>query len=229
MNGNSDASANTSNSHNKDPDEPAPKRAAPGARRKTSRICTAEEGRTCLEDAQLIEPGEALDFDVLAGALYQISFFPGMSQAARDSVCTIVLLMAKAVPADAGEDTIGGIVDRVVDKLSDAVKAATQAAITEIKSASTTLTESSTQMAATATLYHDVLKSTATGQAATTPSLDTRVRVREGIKARQVLVDALTPDQQLHRAASNAQLVTLANEALHRTERPPAHWFVGIR
>ena len=229
MNGDSDTSASTSNSHNEDPDEPAPKRAAPGTLRKTSRICTAEEGRTCLEDAQLIEPGEALDLDVLASALYQISFFQGMLQATRDSVRTVALLMAKAVPADAGEDVIGGIVDRVVDKLSGAVKAATQAAVAEIKSTSTMLMESSTQMAAMATSYHDVLKSTATSQATMTPSLDARVHVREGIKARQVLVDALTPDQQLHQAASNAQLVTLANEALHRAERPLAHRFIGIR
>ena len=144
-------------------------------------------------------------------------------------MCAVALLMVKAVPVDVGEDMIGGIVDRVVDKLSDAVKAATQAAITEIQSTSTVLMESSIQMAATATSYHDVLKSMATSQATMTPSLDARVRVREGIKVRQVLVDMLTPDQQLHRVASNAQLVTLANETLHHAERPPAHRFIGIR
>ena len=199
----SDMSASTSDSQNEDPDELTLKGAALGAPRKTPKIRTAEEGRMCLEDAQLIEPGEALDFNILAGALIQISLFPGMLQAMRDSVHAVALLMAKAAPADVGEDTIGGIVDHVVDKLSDAVKAATQAAIAEIKSVYTVLTESSTQMAATATSYRDVLKSTATGQAVMTPSLDARVRVREGIKARQVLVDVLTPDQQLHRSTSN--------------------------
>ena len=125
--GDSDTSVSTSDSQNEDPDELTPKGAALDTPRKTQRICTTEEGWTCLEATQLIEPGEALGSNVLASALIQISLFPGMSQAMRDSVRTVMLLMAKAAPADVGEDTIGGIVDCVVDRLSDAVKAATQA------------------------------------------------------------------------------------------------------
>ena len=57
----------------------------------------------------------------------------------------------------------------------------------------------------------------------TTPatSLDARVHMRERIKARQVLVDVLTPSQQLHQAADNMQLVTWADEALCDTGSPP--------
>ena len=43
------------------------------------KIHTADEGQACLEEAQLIDPEDALDLDALAGALMQISLFPGMS------------------------------------------------------------------------------------------------------------------------------------------------------
>ena len=46
---------------------------------------------------------------------------------------------------------------------------------------------------------------------------------------RQVLVDALTPGQQLHQSANNTQLVAKANKALHGTECPPSHHFMGTR
>ena len=111
----------------------------------------------------------------------------------------------------------------------DVVKTTTQATISEIKSASTMLTESSTQMATMTTLYCDVLKSMTTSHVAMVPSLDSRVCMREGMKARQVLVDTLTPDQQLHWLANNAQLVMMANEALHSMEHPPTHQFMGVR
>ena len=101
--------------------------------------------------------------------------------------------------------------------------------IAEIKQASTALTESSTQIAATATSYQDALKSTVAGPTMLQTSIDARVCAREGIKARQVLVDALTPSQQLHPSANNIQLVTQANEALHNTGSPSPHRFVVRR
>jgi hypothetical protein len=120
-------------------------------------------------------------------------------------------------------------VDRMVDRLADVVKTATQAAVAEIKQASSALTESSMQIAATATSYRDALKSTVAGPTVPQTSIDARVRAREGIKARQVLVDALTPSQQLHPSANNTQLVTRANEALQNTGSPSPHRFVGTR
>lgn len=44
---------------------------------------------------QLIALEDRLDGDVLACALIQISLFPGMSQAARDAICSITLLLVK--------------------------------------------------------------------------------------------------------------------------------------
>ena len=111
--------------------------------KKVSRIQTVEEGRSCPEKAQLIELEDTLDTDALASALVQISFFPGMSQAMRDAVHAVAFLMAQTKPDSIGDTATKGIVDQVVDRLTDVVKSAMQAAVTEIKSASTILMESS--------------------------------------------------------------------------------------
>ena len=139
------------------------KGAACGAPKNVPRIRTTEEGHVCLEAAQLIEPGDTLNTDTLAGTLVQVSLFPGMSQATRDAVRAVAILMAQAMPANTDEVSTEGIMDRVVDRLADIVKTATQAAVAEIKQASTALTESSTQIAATATSDRDALKSTVAG------------------------------------------------------------------
>ena len=91
--------------------------------------------------------------EVLAGALIQISLFPGISQVARDTVHAVVILMAQVTLANAEGITTGGIINHIVDRLADIVKATTQAAVAKIQLASTSLTESSTQIAATATSY----------------------------------------------------------------------------
>ena len=46
---------------------------------------------------------------------------------------------------------------------------------------------------------------------------------------RQVLIDTLAPNQLLHQAANNPQLVSLANDVLYGMEDPPPHHFVGAR
>ena len=135
--------------------------------------------------------------------------------------------MAQAKPDGSGDAATEEIVDHMADRLADVVKAATQATVTEIKLASTALMESSMQMTATATSYWDAL--TTKGPTTPVPSLDARACARGGVKARQVLVDALTPGQQLHQSANNTQLVVKANEALCGMECPPSHGFVGVR
>ena len=83
--------------------------------------------------------------------------------------------------------------------------------------------ESSTQIAASATSYRDALKNTPISVTILVlmVSLDARVHTREGIKVRQVLVDALTPSQPLYPSANNMQLVVQANEFLHSMGSPP--------
>ena len=155
-----------------------------------------------------------------------------MSQAMRDAVCAVAMLLAQVKPSNEAATPTKDFVDRVAVKLAGVVKMATQAAVKEIKQASNALAESSTQIAALATSYRDALKNTPVSTATPAPmaSLDARVRAREGIKVRQVLVDALTPSQPLYLLANNTQLVARANESLHSTgSPPPPHRFVGMR
>ena len=119
------------------------------------RIYTAEEGQACLEKAQLVELRDTLNTNILAGVLVQISFFLGMSQAMRDTVRVVALLIAQEKPDGIGDSATEGIVDCMVDRLADVVKAAMQATVSETKLASTAITESSMQMTVTATLYQD--------------------------------------------------------------------------
>ena len=125
-------------------------------------ICIVEEGRKYPKEAQLIELEDALDSEVLASALVQnqISLFPGMLQATRDTVHTVALSLVQVKLDGFGDTATKRIVDRVVDRLTDVVKAATQAAVTEIKSASTALVESSTQFTTSQPQHlHDALTS----------------------------------------------------------------------
>ena len=169
-----------------------PRGRAGNAPHMSTRIHTAEEGRTYLEEAQSIEPEDVLDSEVLAGTLVQISLFPGMLRATRDTMCAVAFLLMQAKLVDLGDTAVEGIVDQVVDKLADVVKAAMQAAVVEIKSASTALAESSMQFTATVTSCRDTL--TSKGSPLNSPAgantVDMRVRVKEGIKSRQILLDS---------------------------------------
>ena len=198
--------------------------------KKPTKIRTPAEARACLQDAQLIKPDDDTSApDMLAGALVQISLFPGLSQAARDAMHSVALLLVQAKLAVNVEAVAEGLLERMMGKLAEAVKEVTMAAVTEVKSTSSTLTESSMQIAATAILYRDTLKSMATSSTASAATLDARVRAWEGVKAWQILVDVSSPGQQLHQGANNVQLVSLANDTLKGMEDPPLHHFIGAR
>ena len=199
------------------------------AAKRPTKIHTPAEARACLLDAQLIDTDDTLTHDTLAGALVQTSFFPSLSQVARDTIRSVAILLAQTKLADDGGVDAEGLAGCMMDKVAEAVKAVTQAAISEVKAASTTLTESSTQIMATTTSYRDTLKKMTVNPVAVAASMDTRVRVWGGVKARQSLVDALTPNQQLHQGTNNLQLVSLANTVLNDMEDPPSHHFVGAR
>ena len=114
--------------------------------------------------------------------LAQISLFPGLSQVARDAIRSVVLLLAQTKPADGGEATADGLVGCMMDKFTEAVKAVTQVAISKVKSTSSTLMESSTQIAATTISYREVLKNTAANLTTTAVTMDARVCAWEGVK-----------------------------------------------
>ena len=58
-----------------------------------------------------------------------------MSQIARDAVRTVALLMVETKLDDTEKGIPKCMVDRIVDRLVDMVKTATQAAVAEIKAA----------------------------------------------------------------------------------------------
>ena len=188
-------------------------------------------GRKDLEEAQLIELGDTIDTDALARALVQVSLFPGMSQIVRDAVHAVVLLMVETKLDDTEKGIPKCMVDHIVDRLADVVKTATQATVAEIKAASMVLTESSTQMAATATSYRDAL--TSKGPTPTpnpivaAAMLDVRVRAREGVKSRQILIDAHSRGKCILQGVSTTGLVDAANTTLRDMEHASDHRFVS--
>ena len=108
-----------------------------------------------------------LDLDALASVLVQISLFPGMSQVARDSVRTVALLLAQALPANSGgtaaeeaakvigvawEDlllTTATVKAQLVSAVEDALK--------EIKLAAWGLSDNSAKLTETTASYCDAL------------------------------------------------------------------------
>ena len=174
------ASANTEDSQNDPPAEKTMLGNTRSAPKKMSRIRTVEEGRACLIEAQLVKSDDTLDVNTLAGALVHISFLPGMSQATKDAVCMVAILLAQIKLTSEAATPTKDFMDWVVDKLAGVVKMATQAAVEEIKQALNALAESSTQTAASATSYWDALKNMPISitTLALTVSLDARVHAR---------------------------------------------------
>ena len=117
----------------------------------------------------------------------------------------------------------------MVDRLADVVKAATQAAVVEIKSASSALAESSMQMAATATSYRDALtsKGPSLNPIMVAATLDMRVRAREGVKLQQILIDTHSCGDCVLWGISATGLVNTANVTLHGLEHVADHHFVS--
>ena len=206
-------------------------RGTPATPKKMPNIHTVEEGRICLKKAQLIELEDLLDSDALAGALVQISLFLGLSQAARDAVCAVAFLMVQPKQAGVEDAAVKNIMDRVVDRLVEVVKTATQATVAEIKSALSTLAESSTQMTATATSYRDALtsKGSLPNPIVAAATLDVRVRAREGVKLQQILIDAHSHGDCILQGVSTAGLVNVANATLRGLEHGADHHFVSAR
>ena len=103
------------------------------AAKRLTKIHTPAEARACLLDVQLIDTDDTLTHDTLAGALVQTSFFPGLSQAAKDAIHLVAILLVQTKLADDGGVDVEGLAGCMMDKVAEAVKAVTQAAISEVK------------------------------------------------------------------------------------------------
>ena len=168
---------------------------------------------------------------MLAGALVQVSLFPGMSQAARDAVRSVALLLVRSGPSEAAAPALNGCMERMVSEFTAAIKSSTQTAIAEVKTGSSMLTETSTRFTATATSYRDALasKGPLPNPVTAATTMDMRARAREGIKLHQILIDARDHGEGILRGISDAGIVESTNVALRRMEDPPDHRFVSAR
>ena len=143
------------------------KKVAHSTLKEMPKIRTADEGRACLEEVQLINPEDVLDLDMLAGTLVQISLFPGMSQVARDSVRAMAFLLAPALPVDSGGSAaeeaarVVGVAQEDLLSTMATVKAqlasAVEDTLKEIKLAARGLSNNSAKLTETTASYCDAL------------------------------------------------------------------------
>ncbi len=195
-----------------------------------------ESGMEYLQKAKLIDAGVGLGPGAMAGLLFRLAGHPDMPAAAVSAIKSAAYILAEVSTDDRGmtvtdtvENEIKLLVEGAAKKASDSITEATKAALEEIKAASAALTVSSAQIKATATSYSDALKSAQASPATSKDTLDARVRAREGIKSRQLLVDVISPGQDTLAGASNTELVEAANKALRDLDEPPHHRFVSAR
>jgi ribosomal protein S26 len=102
-------------------------------------------------------------------------------------------------------------------RLSHQVPKDAAAAVQTIQTVSPTVSTSATQLSETSTKYRDaVMKASATAQHTPTgtATLDVRVRAREGVKQRQVLVDAANMGERILPDLNDADLALKANEII---------------
>ena len=106
--------------------------------------------------------------------------------------------------------------ERMVSEFMAVIKSVTQTTIAEVKTASSTLTETSTQFTATATSYRDVLasKGPSPNPVATAATMDMRARAREGIKLHQILINARDHGEGILRGISDVGIVESAIMAI---------------
>src|SRR6266481_1637942 len=195
-----------------------------------------ESGMEYLQNAKLIDVGAGLGPNAMVGLLFHLGGHLDMLTAAVSAIKSAAYVLAEASMDDRGltvtdtvENEIKSLVEGVAKKASDSITEAMKAALEEIKVASAALTVSSAQIKATATSYSDALKSAQASPATSKDTLDARVRAREGIKSRQLLVDVISLGQDMLAGASNPELVEAANKALRDLDEPPHHRFVSAR
>ena len=212
-------------------DMDAPRGGAGDTPSRRTKIHTVEESRKHLEEVHLIEPEDELDGETLAGILVRVLLFPGMSQVARDTVWSVALILVGMTSGKARTPALSTCMEWMVSEFKEAVSSITQSAIDEVKTASSALMATSMQFQATATSYQDILtsKGPPINPAAVATTMDVRVRVREGVKAHQILIDTWNHGEGILWGISDAGLVESANATLWHLEDPLEHRFISIR
>jgi len=204
-------------------------------------ILSVAEGQAFLEEEAFIDLDEGLDLDVMVGALIQILLTKGMPVAAGYAVRSVALILAQMkidsvseALVSAMETKIEGMLAKTAERTLRSMKELADVTTAELKAASTDVATSATQIVVTTTSYRDALKSIpnpnpSPGPTAGACALDICIRAREGIKARQILVDAQIPGKELLPGVSNNGLAEAANSAVRNMDGGAIHSFVSAK
>jgi len=157
-----------------------------------------------------------------------------MPASASNTVRSVALILAQ-LRLDAAGEAIANMIEKKVNtalesaakKAADSLTAAAETTVAELQAASTAMTTSTTQMSATATSYRDALQHPVSNPAVGATTLDARIRAREGIKTRQILIDTWTPGVGLLPGISNTGLTDSANRAIQGMDDASDHRFVS--
>src|SRR6266481_4732834 len=198
--------------------------------------CDASEGKAFLEGEDIIEAGGILDVSMLVDALIHISALEGMPSLAAKAVRAVALLLDQQKLDKTGnaiielsENKVDTLVEVVTKKATASIEVMVASAAAEIKTASTAMAESATQMTVTTSSYRDALRNSPPNPATGAAMLNIRIRAWEGIKSRQVLIDAQALGQTLLSGATNASLTEAANKAIQDMDGTSDHRFTSAR
>ena len=154
------------------------------------------EGQAFLEEEGLIDQEGGLDLDAMVGTLTQISLMTDMLAKVSHMIRSVMLILVQMKLESVGEAMFSAMETRLEDMVAKATESAasslrmlvnTMAA--EIKAATANMATSAMQIAVSASSYWDALKSTP-GPGNGGDTMDVRLRAREGVKARQLLINA---------------------------------------
>ena len=143
-----------------------------------------------------MDPDKAPGITAIVGALIQISVLQDTPATVSNIVRAVTLVLVQIKPEidnkvmfGAMEKKVEGMIGRAMVKALESLEKVADSAKAELKSASAAVVASATQVTTTTASYRDTLQS-APNPVAGSNTLDIRVRAREGIKTRQILVDA---------------------------------------
>lgn len=127
------------------------------------------------------------------------------------------------------------VLEKAIEKATQGLVAKTTEAALEIQSATNLITDTSTKMTSATTTYKEALEK----QPAPAPMapatqnianiLDPKAKAREGIMARQVLIDIpLEISQSTYQKMSNSAILDKANNAISIISKDTIHKFLGV-
>jgi hypothetical protein len=209
---------------------------------KNQEIRSAEAGRSYLDKHHLLVPsedGEELSLISLATTLPFSAEIKGTPLPARNAIRSVAFLMLEMDLNKKVEDIVKEVslkLDREHDKLSSALNALTNEVKEKILDATTSAQESVNEAAkkltndsetATKSLplqapsfsYRDAV--TQPADAALQTRIDPRVRAREGIRQRQVLVEF--PGESMYRHIETARFIERFNRLIKKIDSSATH------